>query len=264
MKSIDIRTLVRAAAVSLEADGLLPPGGIKIGEIQTPASTLYGDPDGIRNLLLLLLSSAEGSDSGVPVECSVSYERGPDGPRLTLTIRAARIGLGTDEPGRLFEDVSCTLRTASKPAGDGAAGIEELRCSIPVWSSNEPERSDHAELDSGDDPPFSFEAIVSELKDRSVARKIVAEYLEYLDEQFGRLHEAIVRGDSVAVHREAHSIKGGSMNIRAERLQRIAHSLELEANAGRLENAREMLENMREARQELVSYLAELPEGNGP
>lgn len=264
MEAIDIPTLMRSTADSLETDGLVPPGRIRIGAVPSSPAVLYGDPDGIRNLLLLVLVSAEEPDSGGPVEFSAAYEREPDGLRIVFTVRAARFGFGADEPGRLYEGISCTRRSAQERIGTGTVDLEVLRCSIPVRTANETAPFRSSDGGPGHDPPFSFEAIAGELQDRSAARNIVTEYLEYLDEQFTRLRDAIARGDAVSVHREAHSIKGGAMNIRAERLQRLARTLELEASSGRLENAREMLENMKEARRELVTYLATLPEGNGP
>jgi signal transduction histidine kinase len=65
-------------------------------------------------------------------------------------------------------------------------------------------------------------------------------------------------GDIEIVNREAHSIKGGASNVFANSLVPLAKELEMYAKSGSLENAGELLDNIRKESERLVEFVKTL------
>ncbi len=82
-------------------------------------------------------------------------------------------------------------------------------------------------------PVFDAEALLAEVDgDSALARTLVGGFLEALNEQRLVIEEAMKAGDWVTLHREVHSIKGGSANLFADPLHITALALEKAARKG--------------------------------
>jgi HPt (histidine-containing phosphotransfer) domain-containing protein len=76
------------------------------------------------------------------------------------------------------------------------------------------------------------------MNDTSLAKRVIAGFLDDLPKQIDRLEEAFLRRDWTVFKRQAHTIKGASANLGARRLQLRAEDLEAAApngNAAELE-----------------------------
>lgn len=62
-------------------------------------------------------------------------------------------------------------------------------------------------------------------------QELFAIYLEDCKERIGSLRDAVTAQDTTLLHREAHTIKGSSVNVGTTRLHEIAHQIE-SASAG--------------------------------
>ena len=79
--------------------------------------------------------------------------------------------------------------------------------------------------------PLDYRAFLKEMDgDRVVVRDIILGFLDALEVQQGEIEEAIYRRDTALIHREAHSIKGGALNLGAEDLASAALALERAAS----------------------------------
>jgi len=83
-------------------------------------------------------------------------------------------------------------------------------------------------------------------------------YFDQAAEQVSELGAAIVRGETVAVARTAHQLKGASATIGAARVSQLACDLEMTAKADRLAVAPELLDLLRRGLAETRTALARL------
>ncbi len=90
---------------------------------------------------------------------------------------------------------------------------------------------------------------------KDIAEKIINGFVEEIPVQLGNIEEAIEGGDIETVDREAHSIKGGALNVFANDIMEVAKELEMYAKSGRIENATEHLENIRKEYMRLEKYV---------
>ena len=74
--------------------------------------------------------------------------------------------------------------------------------------------------------PLDYRAFVDEIQDEGSARVLIDGYLEAVAAQLPRLRGLLESGDFKTLHREAHSMKGGAMNIMAADFEQAARSLE--------------------------------------
>ena len=79
------------------------------------------------------------------------------------------------------------------------------------------------------------------MDDRELARTIVAGFLDDVPVQIHKLKDFISGGDSPAVHRQAHTIKGAAANLGAPTLREVALEVEEMGKGGKLEEALNML-----------------------
>jgi HPt (histidine-containing phosphotransfer) domain-containing protein len=70
------------------------------------------------------------------------------------------------------------------------------------------------------------------MNDTSLAKRVIAGFLDDLPKQIDRLEEALLRRDWTVFKRQAHTIKGASANLGARRLQLKAEDLEAAAPNG--------------------------------
>jgi HPt (histidine-containing phosphotransfer) domain-containing protein len=89
---------------------------------------------------------------------------------------------------------------------------------------------------------------------REIAEIIIQGFIQQIPTQLRNIEEAIKNNDIETVDREAHSIKGGALNVFANDLMLASKALEMQAKAANLENAPHLLEKIREQYQRLVEY----------
>ena len=93
--------------------------------------------------------------------------------------------------------------------------------------------------------PMDFEKALKEFEgDRALLMEVLKGFLENVRIQVGVIREALMREDGDRVRREAHSIKGGAANLRADELSRIALKLEIIGKSGKMESGIETLERL--------------------
>jgi HPt (histidine-containing phosphotransfer) domain-containing protein len=112
--------------------------------------------------------------------------------------------------------------------------------------------------------PIDLERAVHEFDaDREFLRELVRGFLKNVGEQVETIRAAMEKGDSEAVCREAHSIRGGAANICAESLSLAAWKLEVAGKSGSLDNGREMLGELQHEFGRLEGYVRDEFDGSG-
>ena len=100
-------------------------------------------------------------------------------------------------------------------------------------------------LQSKKDLPMDFERALSEFEgDEALLMEVLKGFMENARGQIGVIQQALMSRDADRVRREAHSIKGGASNLRANELSRIAFELENIGNSGKLGRGIEALKRL--------------------
>jgi len=103
--------------------------------------------------------------------------------------------------------------------------------------------------------PIDVEAYVKRMGgNREVADVIIKGFIKQIPIQLKNIEEAIKFEDIETVDREAHSIKGGALNVFANGLMQTAKDLEMHAKSGSLKNASELLEKIRKEYNRLIEF----------
>ena len=93
--------------------------------------------------------------------------------------------------------------------------------------------------------PMDFEGALREFEgDRILLTEVLKGFMENVSRQIKILRRAIVSQDPERVRLEAHSIKGGAANLRADPLSRIAFELEKIGKSGALEDGPGVLKRL--------------------
>jgi HPt (histidine-containing phosphotransfer) domain-containing protein len=77
--------------------------------------------------------------------------------------------------------------------------------------------------------------------DMDFVRELLGGFVENVKKQIERIRKGIQDGDAEVVRKEAHSIKGGSANICADDLSRVALEMEMLGKTGNVDNGQETL-----------------------
>ena len=101
---------------------------------------------------------------------------------------------------------------------------------------------------------------VHELRDRldgdeTLMREVLAIYLEDSPTLLDTLKKALDAGEPESLAKAAHTLKGSSANVAAERLRSQAYELEQKARAGDLEEARRLFPSVQSEFRELENML---------
>jgi len=105
--------------------------------------------------------------------------------------------------------------------------------------------------------PVDVEAYVKRMGgNRDIAETIIKGFIKQIPIQLHNIEEAIKSGDIETVGREAHSIKGGALNVFANDMMLAAKALEMQAKSGDLGNALQLLEKIRAEYERLVEFVA--------
>ena len=93
--------------------------------------------------------------------------------------------------------------------------------------------------------PVDVEAYIKRMGgNREIAETIIKGFIKHIPVQLQNIKDAIKSGDIETVDREAHSIKGGALNVFANDLMLAAKELEMQAKSASLENAVALLEKI--------------------
>jgi signal transduction histidine kinase/HPt (histidine-containing phosphotransfer) domain-containing protein/ActR/RegA family two-component response regulator len=107
------------------------------------------------------------------------------------------------------------------------------------------DRSLSASPDDFDDLPLDYSGFLEEMDGNTMAvREIILGFMDSLSVQMDLILRGIERKDLVLVHREAHSIKGGALNLGAEDLVSRAYALEQAAAEEYLEIIPHLYQNL--------------------
>jgi HPt (histidine-containing phosphotransfer) domain-containing protein len=91
-------------------------------------------------------------------------------------------------------------------------------------------------------PVLDGEALVRRLMgDRELAGQVVRGFLEDVPRQLSALKRCLAERDAVEIRRCAHTLKGGSATIAAERLRPVCQAMEAAAASGDVEAAAALL-----------------------
>lgn len=103
---------------------------------------------------------------------------------------------------------------------------------------------------------FNKEALLSRLEgDEELAQAVVDVFISDFPRQLQALREAIENGNTKDAIRYAHSIKGASANVSAERLQAVALRLEKILKDGDIVSALENLPNLEEEFKKFAEFI---------
>jgi len=167
------------------------------------------------------------------------------------------------KPGELRERVEYWAREkrVSEEPGEGEPGEREPQ-GPPVQGSQDP----LAEAPEGQLPegaPVRLEEFRAAMRDagiESVVDAAVEAYFAETPRRMKALEAAVEAGDWKAVEREAHGIKSGSKNLRADHFGNLLEEMEQAGRDGREADVRDALPDLRRAYQQVMDYL----KGQGP
>jgi CheY-like chemotaxis protein len=112
--------------------------------------------------------------------------------------------------------------------------------------------------DPSEDPPVLLEEFRRSMREAGIESVVGPAIEAYLSETPGRmeaLDDAVAAGDMVAVRREAHGMKSGSKNIRADRFGDLLEQLETAGNEGRADDVRAAFPILKSAFEEVMEFL---------
>jgi HPt (histidine-containing phosphotransfer) domain-containing protein len=93
--------------------------------------------------------------------------------------------------------------------------------------------------------------------DKKLANQIIQEFMEDASRQIKVIKDALGNGDATRVHRQAHTLKGVSVNVGAAALQAIAYQIEVAAETGDLVKAGGLVPKVNEQFELLQKTLAQ-------
>jgi CheY-like chemotaxis protein len=103
--------------------------------------------------------------------------------------------------------------------------------------------------------PIDFEAYIKRMGGNSdIAISIIKGFIECIPSQLQNIDAAVNSNDIETVDREAHSIKGGALNVFANDLMQAARELEMHAKSGSLQHAPGLLKNIRKEYERLLKF----------
>jgi len=209
------------------------------------------DPDRIAKVLTIFLLQLESALQGSSCALQWDYREGT----LSATLQ------GRFPPER--ETVLTRTRVSLQCLG-GTLTVEQEGCqltlplpTIPPPSSYTPKNPLEAFLEPASlKPPKNLTGRASEgtpsifdptvlqqaCPDEEFSQQLLEDFLSHCKTLLLELEHLITHGeDLVKIHRIAHSIKGGGMNVGAFRLAEVARWMEQQAKAGRTEGLQEAL-----------------------
>lgn len=99
--------------------------------------------------------------------------------------------------------------------------------------------------------------------DKNFLQEVMDGFVENVEKQMVLIRQAIADGDTALVGKESHSIKGGSGNLKALELSKIAAVMEKFGKAGNLQGLRETFAGMEEAFERLRHFILKQSDRSG-
>jgi HPt (histidine-containing phosphotransfer) domain-containing protein len=238
MKDFSLPGLCDSVLQGLSFSGL--PGGGKIRMLFSPDTEAlrYTAASELANLLYLLFSYllSEAKIEEAEVDASVSKK---NADRRHLQIQVGVRPKAEGETGFNFSGfLNCgAVRSMTRLLSGSVDDTElnSLKILVPIGKAR-----------SSEDLPLDMDGMMEDFEDPNLCRYIIREYLDKREEYLQQIARGVTKEDFSAVHRAAHSIKGGAMNLRARRLSLAARKLEEQAKARRLEDADRLIGELRE------------------
>ncbi len=129
----------------------------------------------------------------------------------------------------------------------------------PVQGAQDPSaEAPEGQLPEGD--PVRLEEFRASMRDAGIESVVDVAVQAYFDEtprRMNALEAAVEAGDWKAVEREAHGIKSGSRNLRADRFGDLLEEVEQAGRDGRGADVRAVFPELRRAYQQVMDYLKE-------
>ncbi|MDQ1333826.1 MAG: two-component system, sensor histidine kinase and response regulator, partial [Thermodesulfobacteriota bacterium] len=123
-------------------------------------------------------------------------------------------------------------------------GLERPHESGPPWNSKNHQTA-ISNPPSENTLPMDFEKALNEFQgDKALLMEVLKGFVLNVRGQIEIIQQALMAQDAERVRREAHSIKGGAANLRADELTRIAFELEAIGKSGELERGIETLKKL--------------------
>lgn len=124
---------------------------------------------------------------------------------------------------------------------------ESFLKTIKFWLSKELLKKEPADEQPPEDELFqddgtvllNYEGFINDVGDPEIANQIIKGFLDLIPRQLEIMKQALEDNDFPLLHREAHSIKGGALNVMAYDLSEKAKDIELQAK----EKQKDQLEN---------------------
>lgn len=104
-------------------------------------------------------------------------------------------------------------------------------------------------------PPVDLERVFRCIGEERMVQSVLSSYPRHLEALLTDLQAAIDRGAQPEVHRIAHSIRGGALNLGAGLLGEAALGVERSASAGDLKGAASQLSGVMHEANRVSSYL---------
>ena len=146
-----------------------------------------------------------------------------------------------------------THKTTISPEKKGDGGQPQTDAASAPAAIQQPQ------ADAAADTPAVFDragAMGRLEEDEQLLRELIQVFMESLDSQLAAIHEAVNAGNAATAETLAHSLKGGSSNIGAERLRQHFYAMEMNGREGKLDAYAERLQAVPGLISELKNVLA--------
>ena len=136
---------------------------------------------------------------------------------------------------------------------------EDLQARVEEWAR----KGSGAAVEEGGEggPPVLLDLFRETMREagiESVVDSAVSIYLSEIPERMAALEKAVEEGDLVRVEQEAHALKSGSKNIRADHLGELLEAMERAGDDGKVEKVNELLPKVRDGFKAVRDYLNEM------
>ncbi|MGK0290497.1 MAG: HPt (histidine-containing phosphotransfer) domain-containing protein, partial [bacterium] len=130
---------------------------------------------------------------------------------------------------------------------------ESEQDSVKNENNNFEKKQDSTEVET----PIDIKKAINEFEgDEEFFVDVTKEFLKEVELQIQKIQQAIDDNDADLIGKEAHAIKGGSANLTAMTLSKIAHNLEKIGKSGDLSNVDLVFDNLQLQVKELNNYLS--------
>lgn len=221
------------------------------------------DPDRIAKVFTVFFMQLLSGRKGNSCSLQWDYREGilsvillePCSPEMEASFSHTRTSLQCLGGTLSFENERCllTLPLASSPYPgrdpSGSPSREFFEAPAPHPSKDVAAPWFKAAHPDSQEPVFDPAVLQQACPDEAFSRQLMEEFLSHCRNHLQELEQLITQGnpvDLVKLHRIAHSIKGGGLNVGALRLAKVARWMEQQAKGGALEGIENALTRLKE------------------